>query len=563
MKALRYIWIYLCLIISLPITASDSSFDSFVESSYTELLRRDPEWVVIRQVQDEVGLSYPGITPISLSYKLKTLAMYARTLKKLNTYDRRELSEKQKIDYDYYHWFLSNYIAVESHLQFSVNAHSALRVTNIFYSLPLNNHSDVEGYLSQVEYLPAYYASISNWVDFRAKLGIVDHREIILGLAELFEYWGENPNQDVAYVILDAAIKKMNISDEKRNEWLLRCKSILENQVASARSVVSSQLLALLDRAPENPGYAQYPGGVEYYNNLLSRYVSLRQDAFVAHQDSLNSLEAIHEEIYSEFELLGYDTSNDLSTLYAMARNDAPVVQKENIISEFKVLLDEALVKSVNLFPAVEYSPVEFVEGYGWSYFPANKNKIAHFTVDTSEDTNLLELPGIVYHEGAPGHHTQFTVTGNLDLPLFRSVTNIDGYQEGWGLYAERLAFEQGWHDDNSYGNLGRLQLEALRAARVVVDTGINVKEWTIAEAGEYLSNATGISGRDIDIEIGRSVYTPAQPSSYYLGYEFLLQLREAEKDKGSFDIKEFHGKVLQYGVVPFGVLTEQFGSSQ
>ncbi|QFT54078.1 DUF885 family protein [Microbulbifer sp. THAF38] len=563
MKAIRCTWIFLCLTVSLPVSASDSSFDSFVESSFVELLRRDPEWVVIRQVQEEVGLSYPGITPISLPYKLKTLSMYARTLKKLNAYDRGVLSDKQKTDYDYYHWLLSNYISVESHLQFGVNAYSAFRVTNIFYSLPLNNHSDIEGYLNQVEYLSTYYASISNWIDFRAQLGIVDHRELILGLAELFQYWSENPNQDVAYVILDAAIKRMNISEEQRNEWLLRCKSILENQVASARSVVSSKLLALLDRAPENPGYAQYPGGIEYYNNLLSRYVSLRQDALVAHQVGLNALEAIHEEMYSEFELLGYDTSNDLSTLYAMARNDAPVVQKENIIDVFKALLDEALVKSVNLFPAIEYSSVEFVEGYGWSYFPANKNKIAHFTVDTSEDTNLLELPGIVYHEGAPGHHTQFTVTGNLDLPLFRSVTSIDGYQEGWGLYAERLAFEQGWHDDNSYGNLGRLQLEALRAARVVVDTGINLKDWTITQAEEYLSNATGISDRDIDIEIGRSVYTPAQSSSYYLGYELLLQLREAEKDKGNFDIKEFHEKVLQYGVVPFSLLAEQFSNPQ
>ncbi|WP_444931904.1 DUF885 domain-containing protein [Microbulbifer sp. SSSA002] len=563
MKSLRCVLVILCFVVSFPVNANDSSFDVFVQDSYAELLRRDPWWVLIRQVHDEVGLSAPGITPISLPYKLKTLSMYEDALNKLKLFDRRALSEAQKLDYDYYRWVLKSYIAIESHLQFTVNAYTAFSVTNIFYYLPLDNSSDVENYLAQVDYLSSYYFSISSWISFRERLGVVDDKELILGVADLLQYWGENPEQDLAYLLLEAGINGMEVSDDQRKEWLLRCKYSLENQVAFARAVVSTKLLALLDQAPDNPGFAQYPGGSEYYNDLLSRYVSIPQNAFEAHQIGVSALKKIHKEMYSEFELLGYDTSYDLSTLYAMARSDAPQVAKEDVIAVFKVLLDEAVEKSVNLFPDIQYSPVSFVEGYGWSYFPANRNASAHFTVDTSEDTNLLELPGVVYHEGAPGHHTQFSLTGNLDLPLFRSVTDIAGFQEGWGLYAERLAFEQGWYDNNRYGNLGRLQLEALRAARVVVDTGINVKGWTVAEAEEYLSNVTGVTDRDVSLEIGRFLYTPAQTSSYYLGFERLLQLRQREQSETNFDLKAFHGKVLQNGVIPLTLLSEQFSDSQ
>ena len=65
-------------------------------------------------------------------------------------------------------------------------------------------------------------------------------------------------------------------------------------------------------------------------------------------------------------------------------------------------------------------------------------------------------MPTLAYHEAIPGHHFQIALAQETDLPSFRSSVSFLGYTEGWALYAEQLASELGWYDDDPYGDLGR-----------------------------------------------------------------------------------------------------------
>ena len=86
----------------------------------------------------------------------------------------------------------------------------------------------------------------------------------------------------------------------------------------------------------------------------------------------------------------------------------------------------------------------------------------------------------LAYHEGIPGHHFQISTAQSLKgLPLIRQQPVYTAYAEGWALYAEQLAAEIGMYKDDPFGNLGRLQAELFRAARLVVDTGLHSKGWT------------------------------------------------------------------------------------
>jgi uncharacterized protein (DUF885 family) len=141
-------------------------------------------------------------------------------------------------------------------------------------------------------------------------------------------------------------------------------------------------------------------------------------------------------------------------------------------------------------------------------------------------------------------------------LPLFRTMVSFTAYDEGWALYAERLAWELGFHKD-PYDNLGRLQDEMLRAVRLVVDTGIHEKRWTREQAVSYMVAEIGLVESEAVIEVERYFVDPAQALAYTVGMNKILELRERAKTTlgPKFDLRDFHAAVLTNGSMPLTVL--------
>ena len=63
-------------------------------------------------------------------------------------------------------------------------------------------------------------------------------------------------------------------------------------------------------------------------------------------------------------------------------------------------------------------------------------------------------MPTLTYHESIPGHHMQIAIAMEQDAPAFRKLVRFSAFVEGWALYAERLTYELGWYDNDTYGNL-------------------------------------------------------------------------------------------------------------
>ena len=126
-------------------------------------------------------------------------------------------------------------------------------------------------------------------------------------------------------------------------------------------------------------------------------------------------------------------------------------------------------------------------------------------------------------------------------------------------MYAERLAWELGFYENDPFGNLGRLQAEMFRAVRLVVDTGIHYKKWTREEAIEYMISNTGMTTGEVITEIERYIVMPGQACAYKIGMMKILELREKAKSKlgNQFKLKEFHNVVLKNGAVPLDILEE------
>ncbi len=172
-------------------------------------------------------------------------------------------------------------------------------------------------------------------------------------------------------------------------------------------------------------------------------------------------------------------------------------------------------------------------------------------------DTPKFAMRTLAYHEGIPGHHFQVSIAKEMDdVPFFRRELQFTAYEEGWALYAERLAYEMGFEKD-ALDNLGRLRGEMMRATRLVVDSGIHYKHWTREQAIAYMMDNTGMAEADVTAEVERYFVDPGQALAYKVGMLKILALREHAKQElgAKFDLKQFHNEVLSHGALPLSVL--------
>ncbi|UCF78523.1 MAG: DUF885 domain-containing protein [Candidatus Eiseniibacteriota bacterium] len=189
--------------------------------------------------------------------------------------------------------------------------------------------------------------------------------------------------------------------------------------------------------------------------------------------------------------------------------------------------------------------------------------------VDTSapEDVQSDQLrghsyPGMVLcalHEAYPGHHLQLVHSNRVKSRL-RHTCDSTVFAEGWALYCEQLMKEEGFYDS---GDIELFQLKDVlwRASRVVVDVGLHTRAMIFDEAVEFLVTHALIERANAVAEVRRYTHTPSQPSSYAIGKELVLGLRDEEKRRlgARFDLFSFHERLLSFGTIPFKLVEEEF----
>jgi len=171
-------------------------------------------------------------------------------------------------------------------------------------------------------------------------------------------------------------------------------------------------------------------------------------------------------------------------------------------------------------------------------------------------------MESLILHEAVPGHHLQIGLAQEMEnVPEFRKIAFYGAYIEGWALYAESLGKELGLYE-TPFERYGRLQQESMRAARLVVDTGMHALGWTREQAVEAMKPVRGgwITDATIESEVNRYVAIPAQALSYMIGGLKIRELRtRAEQALGAkFDVREYHDVVLRNGALPLDILEEE-----
>jgi uncharacterized protein (DUF885 family) len=248
----------------------------------------------------------------------------------------------------------------------------------------------------------------------------------------------------------------------------------------------------------------------------------------------------------------------------ALLRHQPPATAGE--IQRDRQAADDQLPAHFGTLPRLTYGvrpvPASIEQGYTTGrYFGGDPKtgRAGGLMINTSalDQRPLYELPALVLHEGAPGHHIQTSLAQEqTGVPDFRKTVYFNAYGEGWGLYSEWLGEEMGIYRD-PYELFGRLSYEMWRACRLVADTGIHAKHWTIDQAKACFPENTALSPTNIDVEVARYISWPGQALAYKVGELKILELRHrAEAALGDkFDERAFHDAVLLNGSLPLAVL--------
>ena len=319
------------------------------------------------------------------------------------------------------------------------------------------------------------------------------------------------------------------------------------------------------------PGIGAIPDGAKYYAFRIRQSTTTDLTAEQIHQIGLDEVKRDEAEMLAIAVKLGY---KDLAGLRAAMKANPKLKASspEALLAAYQGYVTPMQAKLPQLFGRLPKAPMQVLpipdyiakDMYPAYYEPGTPDgsRPGHLRVNTYNfaDRNLYAVEAIAYHEGVPGHHLQISIAQELEgFPTFRKFQAYTAYTEGWGLYSERLGKEVGFYQD-PYSDYGRLEADAWRAIRLVVDTGVHSKHWTREQMVQYFHDHSNIDETTIQTETDRYIAWPAQALAYKVGQLKILELRErAKKALGEkFDLRAFHDQVLDAGALPLDVLSER-----
>jgi uncharacterized protein (DUF885 family) len=341
---------------------------------------------------------------------------------------------------------------------------------------------------------------------------------------------------------------------------------------ALARWVATLRDLLPRARPSAQAGLVHLPGGADDYAESVRIYTTLPLRAEELHQtglDHIAALEARAVELGAGLGLSGLDE------VFGALLDSAGKIPPDEAIREATVAVRRAEARAAEVFPQPLPPPCEVtpmpevvaVSGAAPHYTPPRLDggRAGTFWFNTERPTagTGWDIEVVAFHEAVPGHHLQLSRLQLLtDLPALQRQRSLPVFSEGWGLYAEQLAEEAGLYADER-GLLGSISTSLMRAARLVVDTGLHFYGWSREQALEFLTSHVPMPREFLANEVDRYVVVPGQALAYLTGKLEIIRIREEVQQRlgPQFSLPAFHAAVLDHGSLPMPTLNRSIAS--
>jgi uncharacterized protein (DUF885 family) len=538
---------------------------AFFEESFKIIEARNHQAIIASGRTDEFEISDYQLDNIGDDFYFQTIAIKSLIRDKLLTFDRTSLSQGDQLSFDVYLNYLDFEIEAGDFRQFEYPA------TYGFFGWPggtesyftevisVTNKVEAERYLHLLNQIGRRFSQIENLLDAREQAGIIEPQLTLSFSRDNVQTLANSPATQISYyrVFDDKIAPLTDISATEKQAMRDLLTAIVEQRVRPAYASLAAKMTSLLASAPSNIGFGQFSGGDTFYNYALKFFTSSDATADEIHQLGLQEMARIQAEMRVLFDDLGYPQNETIAQLLARARTDGGTIAGGAAVEFFETIIEAAYAVLPSAFSTLPQQEVIVVGGDTGGYYIAGSEdgtRPGAFFAQTNQDLPYYTMPTLAYHEAVPGHHLQIALSQEIDLPRFRREMQFTSFIEGWGLYAERLAKELGWYQNDIYGDIGRLEFEAMRASRLVIDTGIHSKGWTYQQAQDYSQANIGNPG-----SIARYSVWPGQATAYMTGMLKILELRQLAADQlgANYRLQDFHEVVLGNGSIPLNLLEQ------
>ncbi len=552
-----------------PALADDRPLNALVADYEAYALADDP--ITAGGEGDRAALSrLPDVTPAADAARTKALKGFQA---RLSAIGEAGLSEEARLNRAFLAWTLDRQVRSlafdEARMPFNSDGGFHQTLGYLAATTPIRSAADARAWIDRLNAAPAYYAANIANARRGAQAGFTQPRGTS---AQVLARAREMVTAPVETDVLLTPLMALPASMPQPEQAAFRAQglAVVRDKVRPAqRDFVAFLEQEYLPASRKALAARSLPDGERYYAWLVSDHTTTAMTPDQIHTAGLAEVARIRAEMEGVIAETGF--KGDFKAFLAMLRSDPRfyATSREDLLekaSRIAKRIDDKLPGWFATLPRLTYgvrpAPADIEANYTTGrYFSGSpaQGVAGGYIVNTAklDQRPLYELPALTLHEAVPGHHLQIALSQELEgVPAFRRNAGVTAFTEGWGLYAEKLGGEMRVYQD-PYERFGRLSYEMWRACRLVADTGIHWKGWSLEQARACFTDNSALSPLNIEVELARYVSWPGQALAYKLGEMKIVQLRaKAQAELGDrFDIRRFHDAVLLAGPLPLDLL--------
>lgn len=553
-------------------TSDDKSFETFLNNCFKEYVSSDTVTLHFKLSDPSAYGITDNMTPtygdFSVDKQQELCQRSSVLLEELNTFNPDTLSAENAFTWKIFKNALESSIASEDYIlyqsPFGTNGlQSQIPVTLSEYYF--DDEKDIQNYLALVNQIPELFDQLLSFEEQRRNAGIVSPDFVISNTIDQIDHF-LSASEDNNLLIETFETKLENVPDlshDQKQTYSNNNRSLVRQIVLPAFASLKESLEKYLDSNTEKERLCQYENGRSYYSLLLSANVGTSMTP----EECIQALENQLQETVTDIAALTRKNP-DLYTDYLSAQPTLTDAQKILTELENDTYIDFPEPPEVSYVLKSVPDALSSTSASAFYLLPPIDQENANRIYINESRVNEQDLFSTLAHEGYPGHLYQTNYFLNTNPAPLRFMLRCDGYDEGWGTYAQLYSYNY-LEFENTDQETTKLLQQLYRDNDILSlslsslsDLYVNYENYTLEDLSAYLSDY-GIEEENAQTIYEYVIENPTTYLSYSIGWYELENLKNNMKEtlKNDFDIRNFHEAVLSCGSCPFSLLEEEVSS--